>query len=167
MLLHLVLMPVGVVIRFEDTGEMYKCKTSWYFSKTHKEKQKFSLNSERSIWKLILEQEIDDALAFAADTRLSDRVKAFELVLYKAIEEAAERLEAEASRYRKLPQPEYVQAIKSLSERTQLEKSLLLSLYGENSCALDLVIERAKKRLGTPLQLEEIRAVLKGIKFVE
>lgn len=145
---------------------MYKCKTSWYFGKTHKEKQKFSLNSERSIWKLILDQEIDDALSFANDNRLSEKVKAFELVLYKAIEEAAERLEAIASRHKDQPQREYVATIQDLEGLTPLEKSILFSLHSaENS--LDIVLERAKKRLGTPSQLEEIRAVLKGIKFIE
>lgn len=33
----------GVVIRFEDDGSMYKVKTTWYFQKSHKEKQEFSL----------------------------------------------------------------------------------------------------------------------------
>lgn len=125
------------------------------------------MNSERSIWRLILDQEIDDALTFANDARLSERVKAFELVLYKAIEESAERLEAVASRHRELPQREYVATIQALEGFTQLEKSILLSLHSTASCALDLVLDRAKKRLGTPAQLEEIRAVLKGIKFIE
>lgn len=53
----------GFVIRFHD-GRMYKIKTEWYFERTKKEKQQFSLNSERSVWQIILDQQIDDALAF-------------------------------------------------------------------------------------------------------
>lgn len=83
---------------------MYKVKTTWYFQKSHKEKQEFSLGimssftpfnilfgfnillaSERSIWKLILDQEIDDALVFANDAKLSERVKPFEDLLYASI----------------------------------------------------------------------------------
>jgi hypothetical protein len=157
----------GVVIRFEDTGEMYKCKTNWYFGKTHKEKQKFSLNSERSIWKLILNQEIDDALAFVNDPRLSEKVKAFELTLYKAIEEAAERLEAVAASHRSLPRQEYVKTIQGLEGFLPFEESILLTLYPESSSALDVILERAKKKCGTPAQLEEIRALLRGIRFYE
>lgn len=155
------------MIRLEDTGEMYKCKTSWYFGKTHKEKQKFSLNSERAIWKLILDQEIDDALSFVNDNHLSSRVKTFEETLYAAIEESAERLENVAKQHRELPQREYVQQIQELGGLTALEKSILFSLHSSESVALDVVLDRAKKRLGSPVQLEEIRAVLRGIKFIE
>jgi len=74
----------GFVIRFED-GTMYKVKTDWYFDRTKKDKQEFSLNSERNIWKYILDQEIDDALANANDSHLSDKVRAFEVLLYDTI----------------------------------------------------------------------------------
>lgn len=49
----------GFVIQFED-GSFFKVKTEWYFARTKKDKQEFSLNSERSIWSLIINQEIDD-----------------------------------------------------------------------------------------------------------
>ncbi len=36
------------MIRFEETGAMYKVKTDWYFDRTKKDKAEFSLNSEKS-----------------------------------------------------------------------------------------------------------------------
>lgn len=43
--------------RFDD-GRMYKAKTDWYFERTKKEKQQFVMNSERSIWQLIIDQQV-------------------------------------------------------------------------------------------------------------
>lgn len=107
---------------------MYKVKTTWYFKKSHKDKQEFSLNSERSIWKLILNQEIDDALVFASDQKLSDRVKPFEGELFAAIERVAQDLERVAAQFRNLDRKTFCEKANGLQpEDLQIEYVLTLS----------------------------------------
>jgi hypothetical protein len=117
---------------------MYKVKTTWYFKKSHKDKQEFSLNSERSIWRLILDQEIDDALVFASDAKLTERVKPFEGELFSAIERLSNDLEKVASKYRELERKEYFVQINSLTiddiiisvtNLTKEKEPLFLSCY--------------------------------------
>jgi len=48
----------GYVIVFEN-GEMYKLKTNWYVERSKKIAGSFT-GSEKELWKLILEQKIDD-----------------------------------------------------------------------------------------------------------
>ena len=91
----------GFVIKFEDTGAMYKMKTEWYFDRSKKEKQPFTLNSEQAVWKLILEQKIDDALVQMKDKLLEEKIKEFEVLLWSEIEKFTRKIVEKVKQKRK------------------------------------------------------------------
>jgi len=80
-----------------------------------KKKKEYSLNSERNIWKLILEQKIDDALSVVSvnDELLRTKIEEFQVDLYRAIEDKANFLYEIASKYSHMDRKEYVDAIKN------------------------------------------------------
>eukprot|EP01126_Amoeba_proteus_P048568 TRINITY_DN5621_c0_g1_i3.p2 TRINITY_DN5621_c0_g1~~TRINITY_DN5621_c0_g1_i3.p2 ORF type:complete len:203 (+),score=48.40 TRINITY_DN5621_c0_g1_i3:138-746(+) len=168
-----------VVIRFEDNGEMLKCKTEWYFSRTHKEKQEFSINSERLVWKLILDQKIDDVLSFMNDARFMERINEFSEILYRSIEKLVTRLE-EALRDVEIGiekevttsgerKKELVKRVKAQEGLGEMEKSLLIrSLTGDKKEEpVDVVTNFIKRNLTTSQKLEGVRVLLGGIRFSE
>jgi hypothetical protein len=168
---------VGVVIRFEEDGSMYKVKTTWYFKKSHKDKQEFSLNSERSIWKLILNQEIDDALVFASDQKLSERVKPFEGELFSAIERLAQDLERVAAQYRDLDRKGFCEKVNSLQAEDIAIESVLNMAEEEKAVFLEcfrvillkmyiplntfeMVMEYVKKNISSQAKLSRCQILL-------
>eukprot|EP01128_Nolandella_sp_AFSM9_P003075 TRINITY_DN1354_c4_g1_i1.p2 TRINITY_DN1354_c4_g1~~TRINITY_DN1354_c4_g1_i1.p2 ORF type:complete len:399 (-),score=83.32 TRINITY_DN1354_c4_g1_i1:2091-3287(-) len=150
----------GVVIKFEDSGEMYKIKTEWYFKRTHKSKQEFSLNAERNIWKLILDQEIDDALGFMNDDILTANVKEFEGVLWKALEEKSALLEEVVQGIRSLPRREFVGALKSDPRITEGLFKVALRLQDSSEVPIKVLIEYVGASLGSAAKLERAREVV-------
>jgi len=150
-----------VVIRFDDDGSMYKVKTDWYFERSKKEKQEFTLNSERSIWRIILDQQMDDALVFMNDSHLSKRVKEFEIKLYEVISEVSSKYERIADKYRYLPKRGYVEAINKDDEVPKEAKGLLFKLYDKTSKnVINVVIGEVKKGCNSSTGLEKARKLL-------
>jgi len=159
----------GVVIRFED-GSMYKIKTNWYFDRTKKDKQDYSLNSERNIWKYILDQEIDDALANMNDSHLSAKVKTFEVLLYDTISAKATHFAgiANSVRSQNALKKDFVKAIISRSDIPKESHDLLFKIFDQpEKEPLDLLLAMAKRCCGNQGTLESFRVVLGGIKFSE
>jgi len=158
----------GVVIRFEDDGSMYKVKTQWYFDRSRKEKQEFSFNSERSIWIIILEQQIDDALAFINDTHLSTKVREFEIILYDAIASATETLSQISEKYKHLGKKEYVEAIRKDPD-VLVEAQPILFKLKETVPAnrMNVVLKFIRDNCNNPNTLEKSRKILGGITFSE
>jgi len=149
---------------------MYKIKTNWYFDRTRKDKQDYSLNSERNIWRYILDQEIDDALANLNDAHLSSKVKAFEILLYDTIS-------LKATQYAKLVnkikatypiKKDFVQKIMSSEDIPKECLDLLFKIFDQpDKDPIDLLLAMAKRSCGSPATLETVRVVLGGIKFTE
>jgi len=157
----------GVVIRFND-GRMYKLKTDWYFSKSKKEKQEFSLNSERMIWKLILEQTIDDALSLVNDHLLKTKIEEFQIELYDAIQNKATYLDNLISQYRPLERKKYVESIRSDLNIDKSLHHLLFPLHtADKQAVVDVLINYILKNTRSPQTLEAVREILGGIKFKE
>jgi len=159
----------GFVIRFED-GTMYKVKTDWYFDRTKKDKQEFSLNSERNIWKYILDQEIDDALANANDSHLSDKVRAFEVLLYDTIAARAAEFAKIVQEYREknVSKKSFNENIKTRKDIPKECLAILRQIFDNpEKEPQDLLIALVKRSCGNPQSLETARACLGGIKFYE
>ena len=150
---------------------MYKVKTTWYFDRSKKDKQDYSLNSERAIWKAILDQEIDDALSFLNDNHLATRVKAFEVELYDTIAATARRYAEICARYKNLPKKEYVQVIRQLptDEVPKEAHDLLFLLFDKPAKEpIDHLLEIVRRNCSNPTNLERSRVILGGkIKFQE
>jgi hypothetical protein len=92
---------------FVLSSRMFKVKTEWYFARSKKDKQDFSFNSEANIWKYetnkqksylsnfkclflsinryVLEEQLDDALAFMNDQRLRERARDFGAALWERV----------------------------------------------------------------------------------
>jgi len=184
----------GFVIQFED-GRMYKVKTDWYFERTRKDKQDYSFNSERNIWLIILNQEIDDAGAYM-DSKLRTAVDNFAIILYKTlgvfsewcvqfVKEAKENKMAKkdcVAYCRKvlpnLPSPISSQQSKSEEENTNdkkadLEKAntLLYALFDDYETKkldpLEAVIDWVIKACHIPKHFPSIKKCLGDIRFVE
>jgi len=159
----------GIVIRFDDDGTMFKVKTQWYFDRSKKEKQEFSFNSERTIWRLILDQQVDDALVFMNDVHLSKRVKEFEIKLFDAISQTSKKLSEIADKYRNLERKLYVAAVQKETGVPKEAQSILFKLYDKPTRAtIDVLIEEVKKNCNSVTSLERARKVLGGqINFEE
>eukprot|EP01130_Rhizamoeba_saxonica_P008059 TRINITY_DN3256_c0_g2_i3.p1 TRINITY_DN3256_c0_g2~~TRINITY_DN3256_c0_g2_i3.p1 ORF type:complete len:216 (-),score=50.63 TRINITY_DN3256_c0_g2_i3:22-669(-) len=156
----------GVVVRF-DSGLMYKVKTDWYFARSHKEKQEYSLNSERAIWKLILEQEIDDALTTTKDRHLKNKVMEFQILLWDSIEDLARKLKSFVDKGNFANKLELVNITKG--DDFPFHKSLqniVFKLYDSDMDASGLVLEFAIKSCSSPHKLEKFKKIL-GISFDE
>jgi len=159
----------GIVIRFDD-GRMYKLKTDWYFSKRKKEKQEYSLNSERNIWRLILEQTIDDAITLLSnnDQLFKLKVQEFQIILYDAIERTATELHQLVQKYQNLSKKLYVDAIRGDNTIETWMHHILFPIYNvDRDTVVDQLIAYVIKNCSTPSSLENARTLLGGIKFVE
>ena len=96
-------------------------------------------------------------------------MRVFEKALYEAIEKAANRLSAVASKYRHLPKKNFVSEINSMSaELSPLGVKVVLKLYDAEKEAIDFVLEVVKESCKSPQLLERARELLGShIKFTE
>ncbi|KAG2377646.1 hypothetical protein C9374_009162 [Naegleria lovaniensis] len=81
----------GVVLRHKQSGEMYKLKTHWY-SELHKKKQLItdSNPSPSHVWKLVLDDSVDDFLPFLNTEKEKQELRRFNDEVWNAIDECAE-----------------------------------------------------------------------------
>lgn len=81
----------GVVLRHKKTGEMFKLKTKWY-SELHKKKQLItdSNPSPSHVWKLVLDESVDDFLPFLNTEKEKQELRRFNDQVWNAIDECAE-----------------------------------------------------------------------------
>jgi len=128
------------------------------------------LNSERSIWNLILEQQIDDALSFVEDKIFQEKVRDFEITLWETIEktttslgEMVEQLNKQAGGNRK----EFERLLRMKSIK-QLLYPVLFQMQGSTKDEyVNLVIAQIKKLTNSPTNLEKAREILGGLQFCE
>jgi RNA ligase len=79
----------GYVLRFDD-GRMYKIKSNWYTD--HGKGNSDLFCQEWHVWKLVLDQKMDDVKAAEIKTGLKARMDKFMTLLYQNIESTAQRL---------------------------------------------------------------------------
>jgi len=155
----------GFVIRFNN-GMHYKVKTEWYFSKTKKDKQEYSFNSEANIWRYILEQQIDDALGFVTDTRLKEKLRQFQTELWDCVQVQVKRLTTLFINYKAEDKKHFVKTLKE-ANTTGTDLTVLYALY-EGKDAYDTIVTILKKQISSTKGLETSREFLGGtIKWKE
>jgi RNA ligase len=108
----------GFVIHFEESSELFKIKTDWYFSRANQKKTaEFSLTSERGIWTMILDQSVDDAYVHM-DAHLKRCVEQFATTLFAAVESLHLRVKELASEYLKGPKRDSVLVCQKKEDET-------------------------------------------------
>eukprot|EP01090_Pellita_catalonica_P005007 TRINITY_DN14835_c0_g1_i1.p1 TRINITY_DN14835_c0_g1~~TRINITY_DN14835_c0_g1_i1.p1 ORF type:complete len:183 (+),score=45.06 TRINITY_DN14835_c0_g1_i1:34-549(+) len=169
-------------------------KTEWYFARTHKTKQQFKFNSESSIWKMILNGEVDDALGFLQDKFMGNKMREFEETVWQEIEKLARKLLilADSCRYpkdageetkeeeeekvessdtrKKVDRGAYAAAVRSLEEckDSVSMQGLLYSFYDIETlaAAIQTIVALLKKNCSAK-RLDTNKNLLNGIHFVE
>ncbi len=161
----------GFVIKCEPSGAMYKAKTEWYFARSRKDKQEYSLNSERALWQYVLDDELDDVLAQVTDRRLRERLWEFADNLTRARCAMAEDAlgYASAAAAEQLSKQAFVQRVQQ--DRPRLQHSLLFGLFDLHAKqtptvqhALDALDAILKSNLGKRLDKNQ---QLLSVKWVE
>lgn len=150
---------------------MYKVKTHWYFDRTKKEKQDYSMNSERNIWLYILDQQLDDALGFMNDPILEQKSKEFEIVLWDAIEKSAAQVEKIVQDYKATASSDPSDR-KAFSDWVKANHppemaSLLFGSFEGKKTPQMLVVDYVKGKCKNPKDLDVARKLLGGIRFIE
>ncbi len=78
----------GCVLKFEQEGRWMKLKSDWYFQQSQSAMK--LPNSERALWKMILDGSIDDVLP-ALSPEVRGRVEAFCAQLFERLAQAVEK----------------------------------------------------------------------------
>lgn len=119
----------GFVLVFEDNGEMHKIKTDWYFSKSNrKQKMENSFNSERGVWKIILDQKIDDMVSII-DPILFAQISKFSEILFAAIVEFHDNIYKFVSANTKLSKKDFVFLVNRESNDIVKPLHLCIKIY--------------------------------------
>jgi hypothetical protein len=160
----------GFVILFEDTSEIYKIKTDWYFERANQKKTaEFSLTSERGVWNLCLAQQFDDAAAFM-DPVMRKAVEAFSDRLFRGLAELVQRIVALCRTHEHTPKRDFVKACQALDQNAY-PQSLCFQVFDrtkEGADPFELVSEWALKQSGTGKGLDVLRAAIGGdLRFTE
>jgi hypothetical protein len=80
------------VLRF-DNGVMFKLKTMWYIKESKGNSD--LLAQEREVWRLILDQKIDDVKARGIKKALKNRIENFTKTLYENLDLSAKNFAKE------------------------------------------------------------------------
>ncbi len=160
----------GFVILFEDTSEMYKVKTDWYFARANQKKSsEFSTSTERGIWNLCLTQQVDDAAAFMDPVRRR-AVQVFCDKLFAGVAELARRVVALCNQHAASSKRDFVKACQQQDAATY-PQSLCFAVFDrmkEGGDPFETVSEWAIRNTGTVKGLEQLRGALGGaIRFSE
>ena len=158
------------MILFDDTSEMYKVKTDWYFARANQKKTaEFSITSERGVWNLCLAQQFDDAASFM-DPVMRKAVEGFSDQLFRGLAELVKRIVALCQTHEKSAKRDFVKACQQLDQDTY-PQSLCFQVFDrtrEGADPFELVSEWALRQSGTAKGMEVLRAALGGdIRFTE
>lgn len=150
----------GYIIRFDD-GHMVKVKGMWYVQ-IHKTKE--SIQSEKNVWQLILNDRIDDAKSFMDEgdrAAVSAYHDAFEHAVDKAAHSLYERvmaLKGEVNGDRK----EF--ATKHLQSFSALEKPMVFRIW-DGFDPVDVMKEYLAKNSGSGPKIDNVRPLLDGLSW--
>jgi hypothetical protein len=154
----------GFVIQFENKA-MYKIKTRWFLEQTSKEKVEYSLQSEKSLWFLILEQQMDDVISSMKDEKWKLQAKEFQCLLWDTIQKVAEK---------------YLKIVTQMEEKDPKNRDELLNEYSKpEKLFLSHLLEQKSKQgfdaseslvkliVGdsSPKHFDLMQNLLEGIKF--
>ncbi len=160
----------GFVILFEESSEMFKVKTDWYFARANQKKSaEFSTSSEKSIWALVLNQQIDDASAFL-DPVLRHAIERFSDVLFGAVAELARRVLSVCREHDNLNKRDFVKICASLDKLLYPQPLLYAAFDGlkAGEDVFEIVSAWAIKSCASNKGLESLRSALGGeIRFTE
>lgn len=153
----------GYVVRFHDTW--LKVKNFWYVQ-LHKTKELMS--NEKDVWKLVLDDKVDDALGFM-ENEDQERLNRFQEDLIHAINEEADRLEWEVTAWldnngdsKKKFAVEFVN--NDASGFTKKERPILFKIWDGHN-ARKAVLDAIYNGLGSATKLEEVRPLANNIRW--
>ena len=157
----------GFVIAFEDSSELFKVKTEWYFARSNqKKKSENALSSERSVWAVVLQQTVDDVVV-GMDPLLKAAVLSFSSDLFDAVNALHTRVKHEAKQHK--TKRELVMALKQKKDPL-LPDSLCFKVFDTLAVEDDvweLVRDWCVANTSSSARLEVARVALGGIKFSE
>ena len=161
----------GFVIMFEDSSELFKIKTDWYFARSNQKKAaESSLNSERGLWGLILNQEIDDHANLMDPLRLK-AVQHFSPLLFDQVNALHGRLLALVEKYADASKKEFVLAFQANQDPdTMGPLALSLKVFDAHQAGEDtweVVRDWCVKNTASNKGLEAMRPLFGGLAFSE
>jgi RNA ligase len=148
----------GYIIRFAN-GHMLKVKGEWYCA-IHRTKD--MLQFEKDVWQLILDERMDDAMAFM-DVDDRDRVSRFMDEFSRRVSEVAKRLVATVEASRILTEGDKKMfATKVVTEQTVMERPLLYAIW-DGKDPEEVVRDHLKRHATTNTKLAQVRPLLGGL----
>jgi len=150
----------GVVFRFED--DMYKMKADDYLLKHH---SKEICQLEKNVWKVILDETIDDILPLLD---VSDRKNLvdFQIEFENRIFKLAKDLETEVNNYKKISDNKKDFAINYVSKKDKHLKSMLFSIW-DNKNPIDVVKDFFLSNCSSQPSIDKVRYLLNDISWYE
>lgn len=161
----------GLVMVFEDNGEMHKVKTEWYFARANKkEGSAFSVTSERGVWSILLNQQLDDA-APLLDPVLRGQMERFGVKLFEEVGALHNRCMEACGKCKGKTKREFVEEVRTGRVGKGMPAPLLYALFDAINDAsadtLDLTVEYCTKQTASAKLLETLKPFLGGIEFSE
>lgn len=144
----------GYIIRFDD-GHMLKIKNLWYLQ-IHKVKE--MVEQEKNVWKMILDESIDDVKPFMMpDDR--ERIEAYHKAFEEGVLGLAARLQevADAMRADSENQREFAANVTNKSDR---RTHGLLFQIGAGKPALDVVRQYLAKYTGSQNKVDQVKDLI-------
>ncbi len=147
----------GFVVRFDD-GHMCKIKGAWY-CRIHNTKE--ILVFEKNVWNLILNDSVDDAMAFM-DDRDKPLVEDFAAEFEKRVRRRANDLADRVTQARQTVENKKQFALEVAPTYPKRERSLMFSIW-DGGNPVDVVKEFLAKNVGTQRAVDEVRDFIDGL----
>jgi RNA ligase len=150
----------GYVLRFDD-GVMYKIKSEWYIN-LHKGNRTYNM-SEKDIWAMIIDGELDDTVYIPADKR--ERLNEFAKELLLALNRTARGIEAvvENAKKRGLKKKEFVFEMGAGS--FPCPRPLYFAVFDGKQTAIKVVMQYIRDNLTSSSALDKIRPLAENLRW--
>jgi hypothetical protein len=154
----------GFVLRFEDDFSMFKVKSDWLilnlnnifqviiknkkrYKKYHENKNKINeiFKNEKEIWKMILENSIEEEISLLNDTELKNKLEKFNIEFWEKVNKKSEYL-LQSSTYIYLKIDENIEKFnwnskKIRDKHTNLENKIIKQYRSFKKDMIDVIIE--------------------------
>jgi len=155
---------------FQDTGEMYKMKSDWYFERSKKIAGSTLGSQEKDVWRLILNNQLDD-IAVAVGEKRRERMEKFAADLFLAIDRSAKKIQAvvDDAKQRGIEKKQFVAEIsKRLDDNDPAifkAKSLYFMVF-DGADPATVIVDILKTNSANKNKLNQVRYLAEGMKYV-